>query len=173
MTGGWYHAPKATVWTQTGYHQWQQDLRKRDISRVKCFTCNKHGQISHYCPQRCNGNMTKAQATPMEPEGETPLEWANAWLPGVGGGGDKVKNLILQTMWKDEDFPNTWTWQPGWGHFTVTLYMYYDFVQWRSQFWYEPVTARPICVSSGQWSHRQLHTSEIHMMNEAQHKGTP
>ena len=38
---------------------------------------------------------------------ETPLKRANTWLWGVGGESDKVKNLILQTMWKDEDFPNT------------------------------------------------------------------
>ena len=62
------------------------------------------GHISRYCPQKCKA---KARATQEEPMEQTPLERANTWLQGVGGESDEVKNLILQTMWKDENFPST------------------------------------------------------------------
>ena len=82
-------------------------MQKGGMAKVKCFSCHQLGHISHYCPQKCNGMQAKARATPSEPKkGETPLERANTWLRGVGGESDKVKNLILQTMWKDKDFPN-------------------------------------------------------------------
>ena len=86
-----------------GYHQRQQEMRKGGLSKVKCFNCSQMGHISHYCPQK---RKTKVRAMQEEPAEQTPLERANTWLRGVGGESDKVKNLILQTMWKDEDFPD-------------------------------------------------------------------
>ena len=51
--------------------------------------------------------MSQTRATLSDPHEETPLKRANTWLWAVGGESDEVKNLILQTMWKDEDFPDT------------------------------------------------------------------
>ena len=78
-------------------------MRKGGLAKVTCYNCNQQGHISRYCPQK---RKAKARATPEEPENQTPIERANAWLHGVGGESDEVKNLILQTMWKDEDFPS-------------------------------------------------------------------
>ena len=78
-------------------------MRKGGLAKVKCYNCNQMGHISRYCPQKCK---TKARATQDEPVEQTPVERANTWLRGVGGESDEVKNLILQMMWKDEDFPN-------------------------------------------------------------------
>jgi hypothetical protein len=36
----------------------------------------------------------------------TPQERARAWLEGVAGEDDAVKEYILQDMWKKEDFPS-------------------------------------------------------------------
>jgi len=35
-----------------------------------------------------------------------PNERANDWLHGLGGESDEVKDMVLQTMWKREDFPD-------------------------------------------------------------------
>ena len=76
---------------------------KGGLAKVKCFNCSQMGHISRYCPQK---RKTKDRATQEEPAEQTPIEQANTWLRGVGGESDEVKNLILQTMWKDEDFPS-------------------------------------------------------------------
>ena len=95
-------APKPPFKPREGYHQQQQEMRRGGLAKVTCYNCNQLGHISHYCPQKCK---PKIRATQEEPEERTPLERANTWLRGVGGESDEVKNLILQTMWKDEDFP--------------------------------------------------------------------
>ena len=81
-------------------------MRKGELSKVKCFACQQMGHISHYCPEKQKGQMSQARAIPSDMCEETPLEKANTWLCAVGGESDKVKNLILQMMWKDEDFPD-------------------------------------------------------------------
>jgi hypothetical protein len=48
----------------------------------------------------------QARTLAAEVDGTTPLERANTWLWGVGGESEEVKNMILQTMWKNEDFPD-------------------------------------------------------------------
>ena len=70
---------------------------------MTCYNCNQQGHISRYCPQK---HKAKVRATQEDSE-QTALKRANTWLRGVGGESDEVKNLILQTMWKDEDFPST------------------------------------------------------------------
>ena len=79
-------------------------MRKGGLAKVTCYNCNQLGHISRYCPQK---RKAKVRAMQEGPEEQTPLERANTWLRGVGGESDEVKNLILQTMWKDEDFPST------------------------------------------------------------------
>ena len=46
---------------------------------------------------------------------------AKNWLSGVAGEEDKVKDMILQDLWKKEGFQNAWTHQPGWGQSIVIL----------------------------------------------------
>jgi hypothetical protein len=48
----------------------------------------------------------QARTLVAKADGTTPLERANTWLWGVGGENEEVKNMILQTMWKNEDFPD-------------------------------------------------------------------
>ena len=96
-------APKPPFKPREGYHRWQQEMRKGGLAKVTCYNCNQLGHISCYCPQK---RKVKARATQEGPTEQTPLKRANTWLCGVGGESDEVKNLILQTMWKDEDFPS-------------------------------------------------------------------
>jgi hypothetical protein len=84
------------------------------MTKVQCFNCQGYGHISRYCTQgRANRNKdskrpgtSQARALTTEVEGTTLLERANTWLRGVGGESEEVKNMILQTMWKNEDFPD-------------------------------------------------------------------
>ena len=76
-------------------------MSKGGLAKVTCYNCNQKGHISRYCPQK---RKAKVRATQDEPDEQTALDRANTWLRGVGGETDEVKNLILQTMWKDEDF---------------------------------------------------------------------
>jgi hypothetical protein len=93
-----------------GYFQQQRE--RRDMTKVQCFNCQGYGHISRYCSQgRTNRNKDSmhpgtTQARTLATENTTPLERANTWLRGVGGESEEVKNMILQTMWKNEDFPD-------------------------------------------------------------------
>jgi hypothetical protein len=95
-----------------GYFQQQKE--RQDMTKVQCFNCQGYGHISRYCTQgHTNHNKdskrpgtSQARTLATEGEGTTPLERANTWLQGVGGESEEVKNMILQTMWKNEDFPD-------------------------------------------------------------------
>jgi hypothetical protein len=76
--------------------------------------CQGYGHISRYCTQE-RPNHTRdlrrpgplqARAVVAETDGPTLLERANTWLRRVGGESEEVKNMILQMMWKSEDFPD-------------------------------------------------------------------
>jgi hypothetical protein len=85
------------------------------MTKVQCFNCQRYGHISCYCTQgRANHNKDlkrlgtlQARTLTAKVEGTTPLERANTWLRGVGGESEEVKNMILQMMWKNEDFLDT------------------------------------------------------------------
>jgi hypothetical protein len=87
-----------------------QQREKRDMTKVQCFNCQGFGHISRYCTQgRANKDSrrpgtSQARTLTAEGTGTTPLERANSWLRGVGGESEEVKNMILQMMWKNEDF---------------------------------------------------------------------
>jgi hypothetical protein len=82
------------------------------MTKVQCFNCQGYGHISRYCTQE-HPNCTRdsrhpgpsqARAVVVEADSPTPLKRANTWLCGVGGESEEVKNMILQMMWKSEDF---------------------------------------------------------------------
>jgi hypothetical protein len=98
-----------------GYFQRQRETQKRDMTKVQCFNCQGYRHISHYCTQE-RPNCTRdprrpgplqARTLAIETDNATPLERANTWLRGVGGESEEVKNMILQMMWKNEDFLDT------------------------------------------------------------------
>jgi hypothetical protein len=101
--------PRPPFPPRQGYFQQRE---KRDMTKVQCFNCQGFGHISRYCTQgRVNKDLkrpgtSQARTLVTEGEGNTPLERANTWLRGVGGESEEVKNMILQTMWKNEDFPD-------------------------------------------------------------------
>ena len=98
-------ASKPPFKLREGYHQRQREMRKGGLTKVTCYNCNQQGHISRYCPQK-RKDKARARAVQEGPAEQTALERANTWLRGVGGEDDEVKNLILQTMGKDEDFPS-------------------------------------------------------------------
>jgi hypothetical protein len=107
--------PRPLFPPRQGYFQRQREIQKRDMTKVQCFNCQGYRHISRYCTQECS-NHTKdtrrpgplqARAIVAKADRSTLLERANTWLRGVGGESEEVKNMILQMMWKSEDFPDT------------------------------------------------------------------
>jgi len=95
-----------------GYLQRQRENKQRDMRGVQCFNCQKYGHISRYCSQKrqprpAQGERSQIRTANNEgPSQRTPNERANDWLHGLGGESDEVKDMVLQTMWKREDFPD-------------------------------------------------------------------
>jgi hypothetical protein len=97
---------------------------------LKCFNCDKPGHFKRDCrqPLRQNpfyqqnrGPQRVRQAETEEDglyaaqsivddrsviEGRTPQQKAQAWLEGVAEEPDEVKDLVMQQLWKREDFQN-------------------------------------------------------------------
>src|ERR1700761_1649308 len=88
-----------------GYLQRQVEFRRR--REVQCFCCQQFGHISRFCPQKPQkkGNTPQARRTAME--NQTDEEQADAILRTIGAQRDGVKELILKTVWKREDFRDT------------------------------------------------------------------
>ena len=91
-----------------GYIRRQRE--QRDMRGVQCFNCQKYGHFARNCFQKrkptIQGEGSKARVADADPKRPTAEERANDWLKGVGKESDEVKDLILQTMWKREDFPH-------------------------------------------------------------------
>jgi hypothetical protein len=97
---------------------------------LKCFNCDKPGHFKRDCqqPLRQNPFYRQNQGTPCIRqadteensvytarsivddrsviEGHTPQQKAQAWLEGVAEEPDEVKDLIMQQLWRQEDFQN-------------------------------------------------------------------
>ena len=75
---------------------------------VQCFNCQKFRHFARNCFQKrkpfTQGEGSKARVVDADTEGPAAEERANEWLKKVGKESDEVKDLILQTMWKREDF---------------------------------------------------------------------
>jgi hypothetical protein len=97
---------------------------------LKCFNCDKPGHFKRDCRQppkqnpyyrQNQGPSHTRQANTSEDgfytvhsivdncsiiEGRTLQQKAQAWLEGVAEEPDKVKDLVMQQLWKQEDFQN-------------------------------------------------------------------
>jgi hypothetical protein len=94
-----------------------------------CFNCNKPGHFKRDCRQPLKQNRyyqgqgpshTRQTDTSKDGfyaarsivddhsiiEGHTLQQKAQAWLEGVAEEPDEVKDLVMQQLWKKEDFPN-------------------------------------------------------------------
>ena len=84
-----------------GYLQRQVDMRKR--REVQCYHCQQFGHISRFCPQKTKKGTT-SQVRRTQEEDATEEDQANTILRQIGEQSDGVKELILKTVWKREDF---------------------------------------------------------------------
>jgi hypothetical protein len=97
---------------------------------LKCFNCNKPGHFKRDCRQpprqnpsyRQNQGPSQIQQGDTEEDGfyaarsivddrsiterRTPQQKAQAWLEGVAEEPDEVKDLVMQQLWRQEDFQN-------------------------------------------------------------------
>jgi hypothetical protein len=97
---------------------------------LKCFNCDKPGHFKRDCrqPLRQNPFYRQNQGPPRTRqadteedglyaarsivddrsviEGRTPQQKAQAWLEGVAEEPDEVKDLVMQQLWRREDFQN-------------------------------------------------------------------
>jgi hypothetical protein len=96
---------------------------------LKCFNCDKPGHFKRDCrqplrqnPYRQNQGPPRVRQVDTEEdgfyaarsivddrsimEGRTPQQKAQAWLEGVAEEPDEVKDLVMQQLWKQEDFPS-------------------------------------------------------------------
>ena len=73
---------------------------------VLCHNCQNYGHIAKYCTQRKKqGQSSQVRATrPAEDSDNEAKEQANVLLQKMGEESDKVKEYIIKTVWKREDF---------------------------------------------------------------------
>ena len=104
-----HNDPRPPFAPREGYLRRQRE--RVDMRGVQCFNCQKFGHFARNCFQkqkeRTPGEGSKARVADTGPTAPSAEERANEWLKGVGKESDEVKDLILQTMWRKEDFPHT------------------------------------------------------------------
>jgi hypothetical protein len=94
---------------------------------LKCFNCDKPGHFKRDCrqplrqnPYRQNQGLSRTRQADAEDDGlyaarsivddrsviggQTPQQKAQAWLEGVAEEPDEVKDLVMQQLWRREDF---------------------------------------------------------------------
>ena len=132
--------------SQPPFLPWEGYLRREreclNKGKFQCYNYQQYRHISRNCPQKKMKMSPITNCVAETHKQKTPEERANAWLRKIGEESDKVKELILQMVWRREDFQDTWTQQPGWGHFIVTMYSSCTSNQWRYLWWSELVTTR-------------------------------
>ena len=95
-----------------------------NFTNITCYVCRQQGHIARYCPQHrwnqpggSKTHFTQAhdyyeQEEPIQvartvADTRNPQQKAQDWLNGVAGESDEVKDMVLQQLWKKEDFQNT------------------------------------------------------------------
>jgi hypothetical protein len=83
---------------------------------LKCFFCDKPGHFARDCRQKRYGNQgpsctrqthkEEAVVTRRIADERTPQKRATDWLSGVADEDDAVKDIVMQELWKKEDFQN-------------------------------------------------------------------
>jgi hypothetical protein len=91
---------------------------QRDGTRkvLKCFFCDKPSHFARDCRQKRYGNQgpsrtrqtqeEEAVTTRQIADERTPQQRATDWLSGVADEDDSVKDIVMQELWKKEDFQN-------------------------------------------------------------------
>jgi hypothetical protein len=92
---------------------------QRDGTRkvLKCFFCDKPGHFARDCRQKRYDNQGPSRTRQTHEEEavitrhiadkRTPQQRATDWLSGVADEDDSVKDIVMQELWKKEDFQNT------------------------------------------------------------------
>jgi hypothetical protein len=89
---------------------------------VICYCCQKPGHMIRDCrqpPQQwqwqprqstSQGRQTETdkyeQVARVTTDNRNPQQKADDWLKNIANEDDKTKDTIMQTLWKQEDFPN-------------------------------------------------------------------
>jgi hypothetical protein len=92
----------------------QKDRTRKVLT---CFFCGKPGHFTQDCKQKCYGNQGPSRTRQTHEEEEvvvtrhiadkrTPQQRATDWLSGVANEDDSIKDIVMQELWKKEDFQN-------------------------------------------------------------------
>ena len=111
------------TWNHSGAPQWAEYWGRGGNTQGN----NWHNNIR--TNQAEEDNSTEYYDAEQEPDDHhvacaltsTNEEWSKQWLEGVARESDAVKDLVIQSLWKNKDFQDTWTQWPGWGLLIVTL----------------------------------------------------
>ncbi len=108
--------PQGQYVPQGGFIQGQG--RRRDFSKVECYTCHKKGHLSHNCPQhmwnqRSQGCEAIVDDSSVDENNQVivaraqmPQQQANTWLRGMASTGEDVQELVMRDLLGREGFQN-------------------------------------------------------------------